>query len=1098
MRQYVHILCLFTISSFTIAQIPNRAWSTYHGGTDEDSFRDMAIDATGNIYVIGSTHSPTAIATNGSYQPNPAGESDAFIAKYDRDGIKVWSTYFGGSADDFGQSIDLDAAGNVFITGLTFSTNGIATTGTHQTVNNGNGDTFIAKFTNNGTKIWGSYLGGENFDFSNDIEIDIAGNPIIIGWTNSATNISTAGAFQTTFRGPDDVLFAKFNTNGQLLWCTYFGDNGFDTGLQVESDGSGNIVISGWTSSTTNIASPGAIQPIYGGNTADVFLSVFGSNGNRLWSTYYGGSGNDYGDALFVNNTGEIYLSGSTNSPNNIATPTAFQSNVAVGYDAFLSKFNINGARIWSTYFGGNGDDTVYRLREATNGGMYMVGYTTSTDVMATPGANQQTKSGSQDVFFTRFENNGTRTWSTYYGGGANDFGYGLVIDANNDIFICGTTEGSNNLATFGAVQVSYGGGTKDGFVTKFSPCTPLININPTSNSPVCAGSTLSLMGIGGVSYQWQGPNGFTSTNQSISINNVTTSAAGNYMVTVTDSRGCTGTSMTTVVINQQSSGSVSSNSPVCFGSDVILTATGGTQYQWSGPNNFTSSIANPIITHASSDNAGSYLVTVTDAGGCMKTAVLNVMVTSQLNVPISSNSPVCAGAILSLMTSGGNTYRWSGPNGFTNTSPNPNINNPTALNAGTYVLTVTASNGCTASTSTDITVNPGPIAIVSSNSPVCNGGNLALQLSGGLSYQWQGPNNFTSTLQNPDLSNLTAANIGTYAVTVTGQNGCTTTTSTSVNVTGQLNVTVTSNSPICEGDTLRLIANGGVAFIWNGPNGFNATSRNLIIPASNSTINGNYILTVSDVSGCTGTRQVSVVIKPKPKANITGDQQICLGDTVTLRSSSQGALLWSTQAITASIKISPLVNTTYTLITDLNGCKDTASYSVIVKPSPKLTIRPISASISSGETVSLTALGAGTYLWSPSEGLSCTTCPDPVATPLLTTRYCVKGMLDGCVADTCVIITVKDNCVLEFPNIFSPNGDGANDTWCSKMQECITSQSLSIFDRWGNLSYKSEGREVCWDGGNNSQNSVYTFLLQIIKSDGKIENISGTITLVK
>ena len=106
--------------------------------------------------------------------------------------------------------------------------------------------------------------------------------------------------------------------------------------------------------------------------------------------------------------------------------------------------------------------------------------------------------------------------------------------------------------------------------------------------------------------------------------------------------------------------------------------------------------------------------------------------------------------------------------------------------------------------------------------------------------------------------------------------------------------------------------------------------------------------------------------------------------------------------------------------------------------------------------------------------------------------------MLDGCVADTCVIITVKDDCVLEFPNIFSPNDDGANDTWCSKMQECITSQSLSIFDRWGNLSYKSEGREVCWDGGNNSQNSVYTFLLQIIKSDGNIENISGTITLVK
>lgn len=1352
MKKRTFIFYFVLLGFYLHAQIPNRQWSTYHGGDNEDSFRDMAIDANGYVYVVGSTRSTNAIITQPSSQSVIAGGSDAFVAKYDTDGNRIWSTYFGGEADDFGQSIDVDANGNIFITGLTFSANGIATAGTHQPLNRGNGDTFVAKLTNNGVVVWGTYLGGTNFDFANDIEIDIAGNPIIIGWTNSPTGISTAGAFQPNYGGQDDVIFAKFNTNGQLLWATYFGDSGFDTGLQVESDATGNITISGWTSSNVNIASPGAYQTVYGGNTADTFLAVFRSNGSRLWSTYYGGSGDDYGDALLVTPAGDIYLSGSTNSANNIATPAAFQTNVATGFDVFLARFTATGNRTWATYFGGNGNESAYRLRQGTDTAIYMTGNTASSNVMATPNAFQPIKSGGVDAFLSRFETDGRLTWSTYYGGSFSDFGYGLVLDADDHIFIHGNTQGSTNLATNNAVQTSYGGGMSDGFVTKFAPCTaPVLNFtnsgytcgpvnyifelaligqppytiyysidgvaqtpwttnnasffptvnanlwtdiiridsvksgncqgvinstfgfvqvrdsiqstNPvitcddatdtytvsfnlsggafgnfssvgtttgfinatdqfvslplpystpysiqivesgtfadcdtitfagvsgcldpcpplsvtlTSNSPVCAGSPLMLIAGTWAEYRWSGPNGFTSILANPVINVATPNEGGLYTVTVTDTNGCTGTASTTVVINQPASGSISSNSPVCFGDNIVLSVTGGAQYLWSGPSNFSSTLANPVIPNANNTKAGTYIVTVTDTQGCTRVASVTVSVTNQimalasyngplctgamlsltasggvsyawagpngftnntqnpninnatiqnagtyivtvtaanscqatasvevvihgtLNVSSSSNTPVCTGNSILLMASGGTTYQWSGPNGFTNNTQNPVINNATILNQGIYVVTVTDANGCSTTATANIVVNSGPIAIISSNSPVCNGGDIAFQLSGGVSYLWQGPNGFSSMAQNPVINNVTTVNSGTYTVTVSGQNGCTTTATTSVNVTGQLNATISSNSPVCEQDTLRLMVNNGMSFVWNGPNGFTSSLQEPIIPRVSLNAAGTYILTVSDASGCTGSRQIDVVIKAKPIAIINGDQEICAGNVLRLETSSSGTLQWSTQETVPAITVSLTANTTYTLVVDNQGCKDTASITVTVKSKPIVSLSVSSASINLGTSVQLTATGADEYTWTPTLALSCVDCPNPIATPKETTVYCVQGSVDGCVADTCINIVVLDGCQFIFPNIFSPNDDGNNDVWCSQPQACIVNQTLTIFDRWGNLVHQTTGSEVCWDGGNNIANNVYTYLLQLIKQDGKKENIAGTITLVR
>ena len=1040
----LQFVVLMTMSTLVGAQIPNLSWSTYHGGANEDSFRDMAIDALGNVYVVGSTRSTNAIATAGSYQPTIAGATDVYISKYDTDGNRIWATYFGGSADDVGQSIDLDASGNIFITGLTFSSNGIATVGTHQTNNNGNGDTFLAKFSNNGIKIWGSYLGGENFDFANDIEIDNAGNPIIIGWTNSINNISTIGSFQDTYSGQDDVLFAKFDTNGQLQWSSYFGGVGFDTGLQVESDGVGNIIISGWTSSMSNIATPSGIQTIYGGSTADVFLAVFDGNGNRIWATYYGGSGNDYSDALFVTAGGDIYLSGSTDSPNNIASPSAFQPNIAGGYDTFLARFSNTGTKYWSTYFGGNNHDTAYRLRLGSDAGLYVLGHTLSTDVMGTSGAFQINKSGGQDVFLSKFENDGSLLWSTYYGGDANDFGYGLVLNANDDIFINGNTEGSSNLSTIGVVQENYGGGLQDGFLTKFAPCEiPNLNFNNSgfTCSPVDYVFEFELVG--------QPPFTIYYNIDGVSQPPWTTNSL-NFFPTVN-------ANLWTEIIQIDS---VKSGN--CKG--TINSVWGFVQVR--------DSIAatDPFII---CDQATStYTITVDLSGGAF-------------------------GDFLTV-----------GPNGgFINNSSDQFVSFPIPFDdpyfvqlteAGTFFDCDTISfqgiSGC---------VDPCPPlnVQVTFNGPTCEGSTLTFMTAGGTSYQWSGPNGYTSNVQNPIINNTTNQNAGTYTVTVTDGNGCTTSVSTIVIVTGQLNVIVSSNSPICEGDTLRLMSNGGINFVWNGPNGFASTAQNPIISSANLSSNGTYILTISDGSGCTGTRTVIAEIKEKPAAIITGDQEICEGEELTLQTTNLGVLLWSTNEVSPSIKVSPTVNTTYSLIVNLNGCKDTTSYPIIVKAKPILDINLTVANVALGESIQIIVSGADEYVWSPEVGLSCTDCPKPIVTPIETTRYCVEATRNGCVADTCVNITVLDDCFFVLPNIFSPNGDGLNDIWCSKAQDCIVSQILSIYDRWGNLLHTSNGPEVCWDGlfsGNKVGPQVVTYILTLSKRDSKVVKSSGSITLVR
>jgi hypothetical protein len=309
--------------------------------------------------------------------------------------------------------------------------------------------------------------------------------------------------------------------------------------------------------------------------------------------------------------------------------------------------------------------------------------------------------------------------------------------------------------------------------VQNYSVPTPA----PSSNSPQCVSGTLNLSVGSGASYSWSGPNSFSSTSQSPSITNVTSAAAGTYTVTVTYANTCSATGSTTVVINTGPTVSASNTGPKCVGATLVFSSSSGLAYSWTGPNSFTSTQQNPVIANVTTAATGTYTVSITTAGGCTVTAQTTATVNALPSATAgnSTSGTPCSGTNITLSSSGGSTYAWSGP-GFTSAQQNPVINNAGVSASGTYTVTVTDANSCVATASTTISISPVPSAAIAGlNGPICEGATLNLSaISGsGNTYSWSGPNGFTSAQQNPSITNVTLANSGTYTVTVTNSATC-------------------------------------------------------------------------------------------------------------------------------------------------------------------------------------------------------------------------------------------------------------------------------------------------------------------------------------
>jgi len=465
----------------------------------------------------------------------------------------------------------------------------------------------------------------------------------------------------------------------------------------------------------------------------------------------------------------------------------------------------------------------------------------------------------------------------------------GFTSTIQNPIITAATTSASG---TYSVTQTVLGC-TSPVAITEVTvnpiPTTPTV----ANNSAICEGQTLNLTSNpSGSIYNWIGPNGFTSTLQNPTIPAATTSASGTYSVTQTV-LGCISPVATTeVTVNPIPATPVAgSNSSLCAGQTLSLTAStiSGAVYNWTGPNSFTSTTQDPVISPAGTSESGTYSVYVSVLGCAGPLSTVNVTINPIPAAPAASNnSSLCAGQTLNLIANpGGAIYNWTGPNGFTSSQQNPSITNSSTLATGDYSVTQTVL-GCTSSEGiTSVTIIPVPNQPGgSSNSPVCVGQALTFSIntSGGM-YSWTGPNSFTSSVQNPTIFPATGLATGDYSVTITTL-GCTSPVgiiSASVGIIPDAPV-VTANSPLCAGSTLSLSATftAGVTYNWTGPNSFTATGQNPVIAGTTTLATGVYTVN-GNINGCDGPPSTVTVVVDVPAivdAGIAKDT-ICAGNMV-------------------------------------------------------------------------------------------------------------------------------------------------------------------------------------------------------------------------
>ncbi len=398
-----------------------------------------------------------------------------------------------------------------------------------------------------------------------------------------------------------------------------------------------------------------------------------------------------------------------------------------------------------------------------------------------------------------------------------------------------------------------------------------------------------------------------------------------------------------------------SDNLQICKGESTLLTALPndpGYTYSWISNGG---SLDNPAsqATNFTANANGTYTITVeiNTPSGCQAIASTQVLVTGVTNASAFSNAPICEGETLTLLANGGTNYLWTGPAGFTSTLQNPVISNATAGHSGIYTVVVSDDNGCQSTLDVNVQVHADPVAVIDGDNQLCEGDDLQLTAYGGVSYQWTGPNGFTSTNASIFIPNVSSIHEGLYEVTVYAAANCQTGTAKDVFVrifTAEAN----NNGPICEGSQLELYSSdGGVQYTWVGPNGFSSNQQNPVIPNADAAYSGTYTVII-DNGYCVDNATTDVQIAPGLPATANSNSPVCEGSDILLSATGGVNYSWAGPNGFASNDKNPVVSdalpvmsgTYYVTVSDASGCQGTASVDVLVGERVRVDYTPIHA----------------------------------------------------------------------------------------------------------------------------------------------------------
>jgi len=391
-------------------------YSTYIGGGGTDYGTGIAVDSGGSAYITGRTDSSNFPTTPGAFKTGRPGYDSTFVLKLNSSGnALIYATYLGGSSQEQPGAIAVDAFGSAWVTGDTYSNDFPTTPGALRKTGSGyRWDAFVTRLNATGSELlYSTYLGGTQDDHGNGIALDSAGDAYVTGGSASSDFPTTVGALQTAFGGgASDAFVTKLTAAGALLYSTYVGGNGDDGAESIAVDSSGSAYVTGQTSSTNFPRTQGTFQPGFGGGDNDAFVTRLNATGTSLvYSTYLGGRGSESGQAIAVDSSGFVFVTGWTNSSNFPTTTDAYQAAFAGGGgwsnygDAFLTKLDATATSLlYSTYLGGKSDDVGNAVAVDSFGDAYVAGWTQSTGFPSTSGAFRTSLAGGSgtDAFITK------------------------------------------------------------------------------------------------------------------------------------------------------------------------------------------------------------------------------------------------------------------------------------------------------------------------------------------------------------------------------------------------------------------------------------------------------------------------------------------------------------------------------------------------------------------------------------------------------------------------------------------------------------------------------------------------------------------------
>jgi len=1064
----------------TLVIDPSLTFSTYTGASSDNWGMTATPDGQGNLFAGGVVFGMGYPITPGAYQTannsaTTGGMVDIGITKFTADGASlIYSTFLGGLGSETPNSIIANAANELFIFGITSSGNFPMAGAPYDNTYNGgpnislgasNGisfasgsDLYVARLSADGTTLLAStYMGGSDTDgmnvsslavnygdqFRGEIILDPLGN-VLVSSTTKSSNFPTVLGTQGAISGSQDaVLFKMPPTLNSLMWSTYFGGTGVETGNSISIGVNGDVYLSGGTTSSSMPFVTG-FDLTYGG-AADGYVARFNGNTGAVLSGTYIGLG-EYDQVYFVqiDVDDKVYVLGQTES--DLGMTPGLYGNPNSGQ--FIHKFNHGLTALeWKTMIGASTghveiSPTAFLVSDCydiyfsgwggnlnmNNGG---APFSTTNGFPVTPDANQLTTNGSNFYIGVLSENAASLKYGTFFGGTANisdehvDGGTSR-FDKSGRIYhaVCGGCQGNSNgfTTTPGAWSNFVGSGNCNLAAFKFELNTIEALIS-TPNTVVCIPNPVVFTNnsANGNTFNWD----FGDNNTSTAVNpSHVYGSAGTYTVTliVSDSNQCYSpdTVNFVVYIGDFGGGVVPLPGPICPGVPTEMEAYGGITYAWSPPQYFDNpNSSNPNVTLTQDQD---FMVIITDSCG-IDTAYVTVEVFAPTST-ISNDTIICIGESVNLEATGGGTYVWS-PATFLS---DPAIANPisTPTNDIQYNVEITSANGCLSNESVAIEVvflPPSPV--IPDVVEVCEDASVTVTVSGAATYSWYPTINIAPTNTN---TVTIQPNQSMYYYCIFSNACASILDSVYIDVV-QASITAGNDTIICPGETVPIWAEGGVSYIWS------------------------------------------------PAAGL---------------SNPYTSLTYAT----------PTVSTTYIVAgTDLNGCVDYDSVRVDLHPLPFIQTNP-NVYAFYGDAVQLSAWSSttGPYNWYPTEYLSCVNCASPVATPNQNYTYYVEYTDEnGCFAKDSVAIFYDP--IIYIPNTFTPGGEDDRNPVFQAYGGNIKTFEMLIFNRWGELIYTFDDFLDSWDGNYNGiecQDGTYIWKATFTDLTDEEHTMTGHINLLR